>query len=150
MSILSELLEYQTLNIDTNERLTMTVSEFVQFSFMFCCHQSLIWISLSHSLWSVWTNPEGMYTLRKSESEVVLLTKSIPNNIDFRKTYEELPSKMKQPTSWHPVSRIKWRHDVILRWGIMTVTIFIKRITESLKFSIREDNPSVWRSNEPC
>ena len=36
-------------------------------------------------------------------------------------------TKMKQPTSWQPVSRIKWRHDVILGRDIMTLFLCTKR-----------------------
>ena len=32
-----------------------------------------------------------------------------------------LKTKLKQPTSWKPVSRIKWRHGALLGYGIMTL-----------------------------
>ena len=39
--------------------------------------------------------------------------------------------QMKHPTCWEPVSRIKWRHDVILGRGIMTLYMCAKTVTIS-------------------
>ena len=39
--------------------------------------------------------------------------------------------QMKQPTSWKRVSRIKWRHDVRLGCGIMTLYLCTKTVTIS-------------------
>ena len=54
-------------------------------------------------------------------------------------------TRMMQPTSWQCVSRIKWRPDVIIERGIMTLYLcnrnghfFIKRTNSSLEFHIRE------------
>ena len=38
----------------------------------------------------------------------------------FRKLYMAEKITMKQPTSWQPIYRIKWHHDVILRRDIVT------------------------------
>ena len=38
---------------------------------------------------------------------------------------------MKQPTSWQPVSRIKWRHYVIIGLGIMPLYLCTKTFTIS-------------------
>ena len=37
------------------------------------------------------------------------------------------PSNMKQPMFWQPVSRIKWRHYIIIGCGIMTLYLCTKR-----------------------
>ena len=57
---------------------------------------------------------------------------------------------MKQPTSWQPVSRIKWRHYVIIGRSIMTLYLCTKTVTISwrgppnpLEFPIRETNISL-------
>ena len=38
---------------------------------------------------------------------------------------------MKQPTSWQAVSRIKWRHYIIIGRGIMTLCLCTKTVTIS-------------------
>ena len=48
----------------------------------------------------------------------------------FHKKYESIIANwMKQPTSWQPVPRIKWRHDVIFRRDIMTLYLCTKTVT---------------------
>ena len=58
---------------------------------------------------------------------------SIPSRGQMLHSAADYLLNMKQPTSWQPVSRIKWRRDIIIGRAIMTLYLCTKMVTISSK-----------------